>query len=218
MTDLVPPEQLVMMTPTWRSTYGEHPVEIVDEKGRYWIAGSGRAAVFEPNGRFTLVRRDGTIDRGGPKTTFAPGHLVGAEHGLHSPSIRASRAEEVAEALFAEAPWVMDFDWPTIEVYCSAMARLRMFQEVAEAKARQLVEKEKLTPADAFFRIPAYIWSEMSKAETNVMRAADNLGLSPAGRAKIFKDTGIAQHFRQEGLQGLLAQGRALREADKVRG
>ena len=161
MTDLVPPEQLVMMTPKWRSTYGEHPVEIVDEKGRYWIAGSGRAAVFEPNGRFTLVRRDGTIDRGGPKTTFAPGHLVGAEHGLHSPSIRASRAEEVAEALFAEAPWVMDFDWPTIEVYCSAMARLRMFQEVAEAKARQLVEKEKLTPADAFFRIPAYLWSEM---------------------------------------------------------
>jgi hypothetical protein len=45
------------------------------------------------------------------------------------------------------------------------------------------------------------------------MRAADNLGLSPSGRAKIMKDAGIAQHFNAERLAGLVSKGRDLRAA-----
>jgi hypothetical protein len=131
------------------------------------------------------------------------GNLYGLKHGGFSHQILSVRTQEMVEALIGNYPWFLDTDMVGVEQYCRAEARARLLDEFAmEMALAKGVEK-----------VPPYIWSEISKAENNAMRAADSLGLTPLGRMKIAKDAGFAQHFQTERIGKLSEQGAALRAA-----
>jgi hypothetical protein len=188
--------------------FGEHPIEFFEEDtGRLWLQGNGRTAMIEQNNRYTEIIKDGTIWHGGPKTTAADGNLTAVRHGAYSMKQRKILSDEIAQLTISEAPWVLDFDWPTIQAYAMSMSTLKLLHEAAMNIALAVDGENNVV------KVPAYIWSEISKATTNVLRAADNLGLSPSGRAKIMKDAGIAQHFNSERLASLVTRGKELRES-----
>ena len=118
------------------------------------------------------------------------GNLYSTKHGGKSSRMLSTSAEDVCEALIGIYPWVLDTDVVAIEQYCRSEARVRLLNDYAMQKADLLgVEK-----------VPPYLWSEISRAENNAMRAAEALGLTPMGRLKIAKDAGFASHFNQERL------------------
>ena len=124
-------------------------------------------------------------------------------HGASSELLLSTVTEEIAEALIGDCPWVLDLDIVAIEQYCRAEARVRMLtawmEEIAAEKGMS--------------KVPPYVWGEITRAETNAMRRADSLGLSPEGRMKIAKDASMYQHFATSSLDSLKTQGRSLRVA-----
>jgi hypothetical protein len=59
-------------------------------------------------------------------------------------------------------------------------------------------------------RVPPYIWGEISRAEGNAHRFGQDIGLDPAGRAKLAKDFGVAHHLGGDPLAELHAKGAAI--------
>ncbi|MDA4131497.1 MAG: P27 family phage terminase small subunit [Thaumarchaeota archaeon] len=127
-------------------------------------------------------------------------------HGANNSQILSAKTEDLAEALIGEYPWFLDTDLVGVMQYCRVEARLRLLTDYMD----RIVETEGIE------YVPRPILEQISKAETNAMRAAESLGLTPLGRMKIAKDAGFAQHFQKERIGSLLDQGRALREAGKA--
>lgn len=157
----------------------------------------------------TLVRRDGTTTqtfgdrRGYTWPPFEPGNTKSLKHGAFSPRSIAARSELVQEALLDVCPWLIDVDTEAIARYCRAEARARMLHEhVMRVADESGVEA-----------VPAYLWTEASRAETNAQKAGQDLGLDPTGRLKIAKDAGLAKHFAGANVGKLVAEGAAIREA-----
>ena len=137
-------------------------------------------------------------------TVPAPGEMVRkVQHGAKTEVILSTVAEEIAEVLIAECPWVLDLDIVAIEQYCRVEARLRLLTAWME----EIIEEK--GPG----KVPSYVWGEITRAETNAMRRADSLGLSPEGRMKIAKDASMYQHFATSSLKDLQNKGRSLRVA-----
>ena len=124
-------------------------------------------------------------------------------HGATSELILSTVTEEIAEFLFAEAPWVLQMDLVAIDQYCRVEARLRLLN----------AWMEDIITERGIDKVPSYLWGEITRAEVNAYRRADSLGLSPEGRMKIAKDSGMAAHFAASKVGDLKDQGRALREA-----
>ena len=137
-------------------------------------------------------------------TVIGPG-AGSITHGANHEGLLSTVAADVAEELIGIYPWVLDTDVVGIEQYCRAEARTRLLHDYAlELVAKKGVE-----------RVPPHIWSEITKAESNAMRAAEALGLTPLGRMKIAKDAGFAAHFNNERIGSVRSQGAALRAAGK---
>ena len=104
--------------------------------------------------------------------------LQSVTHGATSDRILSTVANEIAEILIRDCPWVLDLDLVAIEQYCRVEARVRLLSdwmnEIIEEKGPQ--------------KVPPYLWGEIRRAENNAFRRADSLGLSPEGRMKIAKD------------------------------
>jgi hypothetical protein len=128
---------------------------------------------------------------------------MGLTHGANSDKILSTVTEEIAEILIAQCPWVLDLDTVAIEQYCRVEARLRLLTTWME----EIIEEN--GPS----KVPAYVWAEITRAETNAFRRADSLGLSPEGRMKIAKDASMYQHFATSSLKDLQDKGRSLRVA-----
>ena len=124
-------------------------------------------------------------------------------HGANSEVILSTVTAEIAELLIAECPWILEYDLVAIDQYCRTEARLRLLTGWME----EIIEEKGID------KVPPFLWSEITRAETNVYRRADSLGLSPDGRMKIAKDAGMAQHFTATNVNSLKEQGRALRAA-----
>ena len=122
-------------------------------------------------------------------------------HGATSDRILSTVANEIAEILIRDCPWVLDLDLVAIEQYCRVEARVRLLSdwmnEIIEEKGPQ--------------KVPPYLWGEITRAENNAFRRADSLGLSPEGRMKIAKDASMYRHFSNDRVGGLASQGRDLR-------
>jgi hypothetical protein len=124
-------------------------------------------------------------------------------HGADSEIILSTVTEEIAEYLFAECPWILEYDLVAIDQYCRTEARLRLLTAYME----QIIDEKGID------KVPPFVWTEITRAETNAYRRADSLGLSPEGRMKIAKDSGMAQHFSSTNVSDLKDRGRALRAA-----
>jgi len=131
------------------------------------------------------------------------GTLIAVKHGANAEAILSTVAADVAEVLIRECPWVLDLDLVAIEQYCRVEARVRLLTDYMNT-----ILEEK-GPG----KVPPYIWSEITRAETNAFKRADSLGLSPEGRMKIAKDASMYQHFATSGINDLRDKGRNLRVA-----
>lgn len=97
------------------------------------------------------------------------------KHGIYSPRLVSAKAEEVRAELVA--PWLSDADPALIERFCRAEARARMLNAyVMRLAGEQGVEA-----------IPETLWGQLAGFEGTAARLAGNLGLSPAGRARLMR-------------------------------
>jgi len=137
-------------------------------------------------------------------------------HGLYSPQAMARAAARVREQLLLEYPGVEGLSLPTVELYCRAKGRAVALSEwcigVMEGRIKtQPVGKygKARTGVEA---IPERIWKALEAAERQAARLAQDLGLDLTGRAKLGKDSAIANHFARDRMADLTAEGKRLRE------
>ncbi len=145
--------------------------------------------------------------RGYSWAPFEPGHRVSVKHGAFSDAIVSAHAEEVRGALVELAPWVVESDRAAVERYCRAEGRARILHDYCM----------KVSLDRGVESVPAYLWGEASRAEANAAKFGSDLGLDPAGRARLAKDLGWASHLAGDQLAGLQAEGRRLVEAHEAR-
>ena len=133
---------------------------------------------------------------------FEEGNLVGVRHGANSERLVSERSAIVHAEIVAECPWVLDIDRVAVDTFCSVMARYKMLSEYVE----------KIATEQGVEAVRPYLWSEVTRAETNLMKVTQDLGLDPTGRAKLMKDVGYARFLgREDPTASLGAQGRKLR-------
>lgn len=134
---------------------------------------------------------------------FTDGNLAAMKHGAFSPRLVGERAADLRPQLDEVAPWIAASDDLAVEHLATCLARYRMLDEYVATFAAE----------HGVAAVKPYLWAEVSRAESNLQKALEGLGLNPAGRGKLARDLGVAHHFAGDGLQELGAQGRALRQS-----
>jgi hypothetical protein len=102
---------------------------------------------------------------------------------------------------------VIESDRAAIERYCRAEARSRILHGYCM----------KVSLERGVEQVPAYLWGEASRAEANAAKFGSDLGIDPAGRARLAKDLGWASHLAGDQLAGLASEGRRVREEAEAR-
>lgn len=123
------------------------------------------------------------------------------------------KADEIRADLIAEYPGIEDLSLPTVELFCIAMAKaIGLNNHIEEYTHGTRTRKYKGQTMRGYEAVPAYLWAEASRAETNAAKAAQDLGLDLTGRAKVMKDAAMSRHFGGNKVAELSAEGRRLRE------
>ena len=158
-----------------------------------------------------MVRRDGTeaqthgAARGYSWEPFKSGHLVSVKHGTRSPRLLGAKSDEVREALdhlVATCPWVTPLDAGAVDRYCPAEARAVMLNDYVMATVATKGPEE----------VPVTLWDSANRSDLAADKLAASLGLTPADRARLVKDLGVAHHYATDDLSDLAAEGRRIRE------
>lgn len=158
-------------------------------------------------------RKDGTPTserqpaRNYSRAPFERDNLAALRHGARSERVVSARAAEIRSLVVDAFPFLCEpLFGEALERYCRAEARARLLHEYVMSKSeREGVEA-----------VPRTLWQEASRAESNAAKCASDLGLDPAGFARIGRDMGLARSIGQR-LQGptlaeLAADGRKIRE------
>jgi len=140
---------------------------------------------------------------------FEPGNLAAVRHGARSARLVSAEAEKVAAELAEVCPWISEVDAVAVDTFCRAAARYRMLDDYVAAKAE----------AEGVEAVPRTLWQEVSRAESNAMKAAEALGLDPTGRARLLRDLGWARSLssRDSAIAALAERGAAIR-AQRLKG
>jgi hypothetical protein len=138
---------------------------------------------------------------------FEKGNLVAVKHGASSERIVSARAAEIRVLLVESFPFLAEPIFAeALERYVRAEARARLLYDYCFAKAE----------AEGVEAVPRTLWQEASRAESNAAKCAQDLGLDPAGFARIGRDLGVARSIGQRlagpGLAEFAADGRKLRQ------
>ena len=127
-----------------------------------------------------LTRKDGSEGlpaRGYSWPPFEDGNTAALVHGGYSDSAITERAEQVTHHLFELAPWLADDDVYVIPVARFVRVEARS-QMLSEAIAEKAAEKGILS-------VGARIIEAATACDRLATRLADDLGLSPLGKAKL---------------------------------
>lgn len=182
----------------------------------------------------TIVRKDGSVaqtygDKRGYSwppfekgntlgRKFEKGNTLGVRHGANSEAILSERASELRERLletyeFLGAPVFNE----ALERYVRAEARSQLLHDWAMKVASGQIRtaRVKSRPQTGIEAVPPYIWSEISRAESNAQKFAQDLGLDPIGLARIAKELGWAKQLAagrvQDRIESLRRLGNELR-------
>jgi len=143
---------------------------------------------------------------------YGPGNRESVKHGAFSARVIDEKSREVHAELMAACVWVDEPDVVAVDTWCKAKARYDLLNDwvmsIALGERDVVTKRGILSGVDA---VPAYLWGEVSKAESNLMKATESLGLDPTGRARLMKDLGMAKHFAADGVRELVSRGRELR-------
>lgn len=148
-------------------------------------------------------------ERGYSWPPFENGNAVAVKHGAFSDRVIDERAKDVLAKLEEIAPHLAQ---PLFD------AALRRYLRV---EARALLVSDhifKVVEESGVEAVRPYLWDVATRADTLAQKAAQDLGLDPAGHARISRDLGMAQIARQQVQRGsggpaLGEKGRAIRIA-----
>ena len=121
-----------------------------------------------------------------------------------------AKVEEVRSELLQNCPWVIEADTVAIETFCKVKARYDLLNDWV----MRVIEGTEvgIKGQTGVMAVPTNLLGEVSRAEGNLMKATENLGLDPTGRARLLKDLGIAkQAGMNEQLKTLASKGGELR-------
>ena len=137
---------------------------------------------------------------------FEPGNAVALSHGGYSPAAIDERAVEVRHHLFELAPWLNDD--PTYVIQVARFVRV-------EARAQLLGDAIASKAADkGILSVGARLLEAATAADRLAARLADDLGLSPLGRARL-KTTVAAGELGEASLVERLAVAAKTRTQDR---
>lgn len=151
-----------------------------------------------------------TPARGYSRPPFEPGNAAAVRHGGYSAPTIMAAAAEIRDTMLENYPYLADVLFvESLELYCGAMARVRLFRD-----AVMKLGEEKGAEA-----VPTTLVQDLNRAEANASRFASECGLSAASHSRIARDLGLAQGagrrlsaMNQTGPK-LGDRGKALREA-----
>ena len=150
-----------------------------------------------------IIRKDGTLSteaRGYKWADATPGNLIALKYGAHSPRAIAARAEILADAVVAEAPWlVAPIFQPAVERYARAEA-------IAQLHGEHILTLLETEPE----KVGARLLEASSGATNTANRMAESLGLTPLSRAKVAALV-TSTEATSEGLTQLAERGKAIR-------
>jgi hypothetical protein len=128
---------------------------------------------------------------------FEPGNAVAVQHGAYSPAEIEKRAATVHGELLRVAPWIDEPHFaPACDAYLKAVARSALAHDALTSG------KAKLSPR---------LLEAATSAARLAWRMGDELGLSPAGHAKLKMLAAGGEHAEQS-IADLIEQGRQIRE------
>lgn len=133
---------------------------------------------------------------------FKPGNMLAVRHGAKSPRLQGERATAVYAELVedGEPAWLQDVDRSQLEAWCWAEGTCRMLREWLD-RHEPLQPNGKPWPAS----------DELLKWERRAQSHRDALGFNPLARARLGRDTAIAQSSVAANLAALEARGAAAR-------
>lgn len=150
-----------------------------------------------------IVRSDGTeTESWGKSEPFEKGNQAAVKHGARSVQVVSAKAQEILEQLMAEYPFVTELHGEAVERYCRTEARGQLLSN----HIMQVVKEEGVEA------VAPYLWTEATRADGVSQKLAQDLGLDPAGLARLAKDFGWAKHLAGESLSALRQQGQQLRQ------
>lgn len=133
---------------------------------------------------------------------FERGNVVSVKHGANSDRLVTPKADELREALAETCPWVTEVDAAAVGRYCRAEARAVMLHDYCMTKAE----------GEGVDAVPRSLWQEASRAESNAAKFAQDLGLDPAGRARVLRDLANVRYLNPDnGLSGIAGSARRFR-------
>lgn len=146
---------------------------------------------------------------------FNSGNKVAVSHGGGSPAVIAERADAIRAQLAERFEFLGDEIFAdAFRRCCVAQARANLLSEyiwdVVEGRvdARPGRKGGNTTGVEA---VPAYLWTEVTRAEANAAKFAQECGLDPTGFARIAKELGWAKQLAGNKVNDLMATGKELR-------
>lgn len=124
-----------------------------------------------------------------------PGNKLALRHGANSPQLMDERAAELLEELVEVMPWLAECDALLVETLSRSLAQFRALDDyvgkVISGEAKSYPRKGH--PQTGVEGVPAVVFEQWARAQRAVESTAAKLGMAPATRSRMFKDTGWAR-------------------------
>jgi hypothetical protein len=141
----------------------------------------------------------------GPREPFKEGNMASLRHGLHSKQLtRKPEFERYCEEQREACPWITEADETTQMEVLELMYRLQHLRAYLDKVEAEL-------GFEMYKVVPSNVRQEQHKLSEVLLRYLKELGLTPASRAAIVRDLGIAQTSNRQGVEELARRGAALR-------
>lgn len=141
-----------------------------------------------------------------PPKPYEVGNFEAVRHGAFSARLVDARAQAILEQLQDEGcAWLTEVDGIQVDTWLKSRARYELLNEYINSRIEEFgIER-------GIEKISTKVWATMISQERNLMKATQDLGLDPTGRAKLLKDLGLAKQFARAGAKELAERGREIR-------
>jgi len=141
----------------------------------------------------------------GPREPFKEGNMLSLRHGAYSKQLtKTPEFERYCEEQREACPWITDADEHTQREVFELMYRLEHVRAYLDRVSAEL-------GFSMYGVLPPGVLQYETKLSENLLRYLRELGLTPASRAAIMRDLGIAQTSNRQGVEELARRGAALR-------
>jgi hypothetical protein len=124
---------------------------------------------------------------------FEAGNTMALLSGVHSARAIAERVAEVRQSYFERFPWLSEKDEIKVTTLLQATARHSLLNEFIQNVVAGVQESRRPKgPKVGVEGVPVHLWSELTRLENRLDKAAHDLGLDSTGYAQTVRDNTIA--------------------------